>query len=227
MNFTMVLSYIEKSSPWIKEIYINQVDQIDDADDYDDEVHLSDVINNCFALTSLNIESSKTLDQHFRIHDELAKRITSITLRNVNTVLENTLANKMGFTTKVFVNVMAKFENLHQLSIVNTSKLKTGNIIRITNSMPLLIYVNVEGTCFLGPDHVIKVMRNCPQIETFLFTPNGVVGNDVDAKKQALRHWFHMTRMYYPWVKFSTFLTCEINLYIRERKVTANKLPSQ
>ena len=59
LNFAMVLSYIEKFSPWIKEIYINQVDKIEDADDYDDEVHLSDVINNCFALTSLNIESSK------------------------------------------------------------------------------------------------------------------------------------------------------------------------
>ena len=230
MNFAMVLSYIEKFSPWIKEIYINQVDQIEDADDYDDEVHLSDVMNNCFALTSLNIEASKTLDQHFRVHDELAKRIKSITLRNVNSVLENTLANKMGFTTKVFVNIMAKFENLRHLSIVHTSKLKTGNVMRITNSMPLLIYVNVEGTCFLRPDHVIKVMRNCPQIETFLFSPNRLVGNDVSAKCQTLRHWFHMTRMYYPWVKFSTCLTCEINLYlryIREQKLTANKVACQ
>ena len=140
-------------------VAVDGLESIEHSNDEGYEPHLSDVINHCYALTTLVIDSGPVIDGHFRIYDELAKHLRIMKLQNIIYIVPNTLANRKLFTRKYFVQTMSQFSNLRHLEISGTSTLICGNIFRIMRSMSMLTHLNVEGTCYMCPNHVIKIME--------------------------------------------------------------------
>ena len=122
----------------------------------------------------------------FRIYDELAKHLRIIKLRNIKHIVPNTLANRKLFTRKKFVQRMSQFSNLRHLEISGTSTLICGNIFCIVRSMSMLTHLNVEGTCYIHPNHVIKIMEIRPKLETLIFTHHEFQDN-IDTIQEVLK----------------------------------------
>ena len=131
--------------------------------------------------------------------------------------MRNTLANRKMFTSKSFVQLMSNFSNLRHLEISETSSLICGNIFHIIRNMAMLTHINVEGTCSLHPKHVIKIMEIRPKLETVIFSHHAFQ-NDIVQFKQSSREWYHLTRMYYPWVRFGQDLVFLVQDYVRNRR---------
>ena len=137
-------------------------------------------------------------------------------LRNIKNIVPNTLANRKLFTSKSFIQIMLHFSNLQQLEISITSTLTCGNIFCIVKNMAMFTHINVEGTCYLRPKHVIKIMEIRPKLETVIFTHHAFQ-DDMVQFKQSSREWYHLTRMYYPWVKFGQGLVSLVQDYVQSR----------
>ena len=162
-------------------------------------------------------DSGCVMDGHFRIYDEIAKHLRIMKLQNIKNIVRNTLANRKMFTSKSFVQLMSNFSNLRHLEISDTSSLTCRNIFRIITNMAMLTHINVEGTCSLRPKHVIKIMEIRPKLETVIFTHHAFQ-DDMVQLKQSLREWYHLTRMYYPWVRFAQDLVFLVQDYMRNRR---------
>ena len=159
VKLDVLLKYIDKFKGHITTVAVDGLESIEHSNDDGYEPHLSDVINHCYALTTLVIDSGSVIDGHFRIYDELAKHLRIMKLQNIIHIVPNTLANRKLFTRKYFVQTMSQFSNLRHLEISGTSTLICGNIFRIMRSMSMLTHLNVEGTCYMRPNHVIKIME--------------------------------------------------------------------
>ena len=214
VNLDVLLKYIDKFKGHITTIVFDGLESIQHSNEEEYEPHVSDIINHCYALTTIVIDSGSIIDGNFHIYDELAKCLRIIKLRNIKNIVPNTLANRKLFTKKYFVQRMSQFSNLRHLEISGTSTLICGNIFRIVRSMSMLTHLNVEGTCYIRPNHVIKIMEIRPKLETLIFTHHEFQDDIVQSKKSS-REWYHLTRMYYPWVKFSQSLACLVKDYVR------------
>ena len=217
VNLDVLLKYIDKFKGHIATIVVDGLESIEHSNEEGYKAHLSDVINHCYVLTTLVIDSGSVIDGHFRIYNELAKCLRIMKLQNIKNILPNTLANRKLFTRKNFVQIMSQFSNLRHLEISGTSTLICGNIFCIVRSMSMLTHLNVEGTCYMRPNHVIKIMEIRPKLETLIFTHH-VFQDDIIQSKQSSREWYHLTRMYYPWVKFSQGLACLVKDYVHSRQ---------
>ena len=217
VNLDVLLKYIDKFKGHITTIVFNGLESIQHSNEEEYEPHVSDIINHCYALITIVIDSGSIIDGNFRIYDELSKRLRIIKLRNIKHIVPNTLANRKLFTRKYFVQRMSQFSNLRHLEISGTSTLICGNIFCIMQSMSMLTHLNVEGTCYIRPNHVIKIMEIRPKLETLIFTHHEFQDDIVQSKKSS-REWYHLTRMYYPWVKFSQGLACLVKDYMSSRR---------
>ena len=112
VNLDVLLKYIDKFKGHIATIAADGLESIEHSNEEGYKAHLSDVINHCYALTRLIIDSVSVIDGHFHIYDELAKCLRIMKLRNIKHILPNTLANRKLFTRKNFVQIMSQFSNL-------------------------------------------------------------------------------------------------------------------
>ena len=62
--------------------------------------------------------------------------------------------------------------------------------------------------------------------ETLIFTHH-VFQDDIVQSKQSSREWYHLTRMYYPWVKFSQGLACLVKDYVQQLIETRGTLSEE
>lgn len=177
---------------------------------------LSDIVNYCFNLTCLTIESCPLLNVDFRIYDELCKRIHTLKLRNLFCIFPSTLANRNRLHSKRFARMISQFTNLRHLEITNAANVTRGNIMRVLKSMPNVKHVNIEKSVFVNPHFVVEIMSACPAIEIFHFSHQQFI--TVRDQQHSLRQWYHLTRMYYPWIRFSEILTCQIEYHLTSKK---------
>lgn len=212
VNFDSLLEHIEQYNENIKAISVRELNSIDTT--YPFNPQLSDIMNLCFQLERVTVDSSPLLDINFRIYDELCKRIRSLTLRNICTILPATLDNRNKFNSKLFAHVISQFTNLRYIEISDTSNLNCGIIFRILKAMPAIVHVNIERSANVTPQFVRKVMSVCTKIEIFHFSH----------KTNLLREWYHLTMLYYPWVTFSIALTNDVALYLASRPKSKQRL---
>ena len=217
VNFDCILEYLGKYSVHIKYLTVHKVGAI--SNDHCISPVLSDIVNCCFCLKYLTLESSPLVNIDFRVYDELAKRLDTLKLRNV-TVFPNTIANKNRLNSKCFTRMISHFTNLRHIEIINTSNVTAGHVMRILRAMPQVIHVNVQGSVIVEPSFVIKVMSVCHAVQVLKFSHKQFL--TTKNREISMRKWFHLTRMYYPWVTFSETLTCEIRGYLSTRKNKMN-----
>ena len=110
--------------------------------------------------------------------------------------------------------MISRFSNLRHIEIINTSNVTVRNLIRIQRSMPKLVHV--QGSVILEPRNVISIVRLCHAIDVFKVSHKQF--RTTKDQQISPRKWYHLTRMYYPWVKFAETLTCEIQGYLSTRK---------
>lgn len=217
VNFGCIMKYLEKYSVHIKCLTVHEVGAI--SNDYCSNAVLSDIVNCCFCLKHLTVESSPLMNIDFRVYDELAKRFDTLKLRNV-TVFPSTIANKNRLNSKCFTRMISHFTNLRHIEITNTSNVTAGHVMRILRAMPEVKHVNVQGSVIVEPSFVINVMSVCHAVHVLKFSHKQFL---TTKKRQiSMRKWFHLTRMYYPWVTFAETLTCEIRGYLSTRKNKMN-----
>ena len=214
VNFDILLGYLEKYSVHTKSLTVHDVRAISHESDEYSPV-LSDIINCCFRLKYLELESSPLLNIDFRVYDELAKRLHTLKLRNVS-VFPSTLANRNRLHSNCFARIISRFSNLLHIEIINTSNVTVRNIMRILRAMPTVLHVNVQGSVILEPCNVITVMSVCHALHVFQFSHKQFP--TLTDEQMSLRKWYHLTMMYYPWVRFAETLTCEIQGYLSTRK---------
>ena len=93
VNLDVLLKYIDKFKGQNATIAVDCLESIEHSNEgY--EPHLSDVINHCYALTTLVIDSSCVIDGHFCMNDELAKCLRIMKLQNIKYIVPNTLAKR-------------------------------------------------------------------------------------------------------------------------------------
>ena len=73
VKLDVLLKYIDKFKIHITTIAVDGLESIEHNNEDGYEPHLSDVINHCYVLTTLVIDSGWVMDGHFCIYDELAK----------------------------------------------------------------------------------------------------------------------------------------------------------
>ena len=168
VNFDCILNCLEKYSVDIKSLTVHDVRSIrHESDDYSPV--LSDIVNCCFHLKYLTLESSPLVNIDFRVYDELAQRLDTLKLRNV-TVFPSTIANKNRLNSKCFTRMISRFTNLQHIEIINTSNVTAGHIMRILRAMPKVIHVNVQGSVIVEPLFVINVMSVCHAVHVLKFS---------------------------------------------------------
>ena len=87
VKLDVLLKYIDKFKIHITTIAVDGLESIEHHNEDGYEPHLSDVINHCYALTTLVIDSGCIMDGHFRISNELAKRLRIMKLQNIKNIV--------------------------------------------------------------------------------------------------------------------------------------------
>ena len=80
VNLDVLLKYIDKFKGHITTIVFYGLESIQHSNEEEYEPHVSDIINHCYALTTIIIDSGSIIDGNFCIYDELAKRLRIIKL---------------------------------------------------------------------------------------------------------------------------------------------------
>ena len=113
VNLDVLLKYIDKFKGQNATIAVDSLESIEHSNEgY--EPHLSDVINHCYALTTLFIDSSCVIDGHFCIYDGLAKRLRIMKLRNIKHCAKYT-SKQETVHQKTFCSKKSQFSNLRHL----------------------------------------------------------------------------------------------------------------
>ena len=217
VDFEVLQAYLDQFNKHINSLHVSGLQTIEFDGNDSFQPDLSHVIHACFALRSITVEDSGLFNEHCQIYDELRMRIKILRLRRLTNVLPNTLPNRHLFNNRAFAKMLSTFEGLRTLEITGTASVKSLNVQRSVTGMCMLEYLNVEGSAYLSVERVIKIMSSCPKIKVFRFTHYRYL-NCIALRQKSMRKWYHLTKLYYPWIQFSKTLTCDVHSYLTTRK---------
>ena len=217
VDISSLFNYLDTFKEHVQIIFVQGLQSLVHDLDLCVKCELVHVVITCFKVNTLIIEDSPMLNETFLIFKELRDQIHTLRLRNLTNIVPSTLAYRNDFNNKKFASVMEQFTELRELEITDTSSIRTATMYRFLRKMPKLVHLNIQGTGYKTPKSVVNVMASCPTIETLLFSHQQFT--NVQSRNKSLREWYHLTRMCYPWVKFSKGLTSDVEEYLTTKKI--------